>query len=262
MDASRYTNRILHGDCVQLLKTLPTESVDLVLTDPPYFVRYRDRTGRTIANDANPDSVIGAFTDLYRVLRPNSFCISFYGWNSVDAFMRAWRRAGFQPVGHVVWKKDYASSTGFVRARHEQAYLLAKGRPVRPENPIDDVRDWKYTGNVRHPTEKDPSILEPLIRCFSNAGDVVLDPFAGSGSTLIAAVRTGRCYLGIELEHRYCDLIRNRLSDHQQDASRAHCGHVASPNGPDVRQLWEWLHARHHDDLANTVLGLMRTRVN
>lgn len=124
--------------------------------------------------------------------------------------MRAWRRAGFQPVGHVVWKKDYASSTGFVRARHEQAYLLAKGRPVRPENPIDDVRDWKYTGNVRHPTEKDPSILQPLIRCFSNAGDVVLGPFAGSGSTLIAAVRTGRCYLGIELEHRYCDLIRDR----------------------------------------------------
>lgn len=68
MDASRYTNRILHGDCVQLLKTLPTESIDLVLTDPPYFVRYRDRTGRTIANDANPDSVIGAFTDLYLVL--------------------------------------------------------------------------------------------------------------------------------------------------------------------------------------------------
>lgn len=91
-------NRVLEGDCTKLLKILPSESVDLVVTDPPYFVRYRDRAGRTIANDVDPASVIDAFTDVYRVLKPNTFCISFYGWNRVDAFFRAWRRAGFHPV--------------------------------------------------------------------------------------------------------------------------------------------------------------------
>lgn len=143
---------------------------------------------------------------VYRLLKPNTFCISFYGWTKVDAFFNAWRRAGFHPVGHLVWHKGYASSTGFLRATHEQAYVLAKGRPAKPAEPIDDVRQWKYTGNMRHPTEKDVSIVQPLIESFSRPGDVVLDPFAGSGSTLVAAALAGRRYLGIELEAGYCDV--------------------------------------------------------
>lgn len=204
-------NQLLQGDCTKLLKTFPSASVDLIVTDPPYFVNYRDRSGRTIANDADPASVIDAFTDLYRILKPNTFCISFYGWNRVDAFFRSWRHAGFYPVGHLVWHKGYASRSGFLRARHEQAYLLAKGRPEKPAEPIDDVRRWQYTGNVRHPTEKAVSNLQPLIESFSHPDDLVLDPFAGSGSTLVAAVLAGRRYLGIELEQHFCDVARERL---------------------------------------------------
>jgi site-specific DNA-methyltransferase (adenine-specific) len=65
---------------------------------------------------------------------------------------------------------------------------------------------------VRHPTEKDVSILQPLIESFSKPGDLVLDPFAGSGSTLVAAAMAGRCYLGIELERQYCEVARERLA--------------------------------------------------
>ncbi|MFA5911062.1 MAG: DNA methyltransferase [Vicinamibacterales bacterium] len=205
-------NRIINGDCTGVLKTIADESIDFVLTDPPYLVGYRDRSGRTIANDSRPESVLGAFDDVYRVLKPDNFCISFYGWNRVDAFFGAWRRAGFTPVGHMVWRKNYASSTGFLNARHEQAYLLAKGRPAKPARPLDDVQPWEYTGNHSHPTEKAVSILEPLIRTFSRPGDVVLDPFAGSGSTLVAAALSGRRYLGIELESRYCQLAEKRLA--------------------------------------------------
>lgn len=89
-------NQVIHGDCTKVLQTLPSNSVDLVVTDPPYFVRYRDRLGRTIANDSDPESVLGAFVDLYRVLRPNTFCVSFYGWSRVAAFFRAWSEAGFR----------------------------------------------------------------------------------------------------------------------------------------------------------------------
>jgi DNA modification methylase len=204
-------NHILLGDCTQLLKTLPSESIDFVLTDPPYFVKYRDRSGRTIANDTDPGSVLSAFNDVFRVLKADTFCVSFYGWNHVDAFVRAWRRAGFRPVGHLVWHKNYASSAKFLRARHEQAYLLVKGNPAMPVSPLDDVRPWHYTGNSRHPTEKSPEILRPLIECFTEPGDVVLDPFSGSGSTLVAAAMLRRRYLGIELEGRYCAMARDRL---------------------------------------------------
>jgi site-specific DNA-methyltransferase (adenine-specific) len=205
-------NQVIQGDCTQVLQSLPGESIDAVITDPPYFVRYKDRSGRRIANDDNPASVLGAFTDIYRVLRPDSFCVCFYGWNRVDAFVRAWTDAGFQPVGHLVWAKSYASSVRFVEARHEQAYLLAKGRPRKPEAPLADVRPWEYTGNVAHPTEKAVSILQPLVESFAPAGGVVLDPFAGSGSTLVAAALSGRNYVGIELEGKYCQLARRRLA--------------------------------------------------
>lgn len=203
---------VIQGDCTQVLRSFPSESVDLVVTDPPYFVRYKDRSGRTIANDENPSSVLGAFNDLYRVLKPNTLCISFYGWNRIDAFYRAWVEAGFCAVGHLVWHKSYASSRGFLQARHEQAYLLAKGRPVKPMEPIEDVRPWEYTGNTVHPTEKAVSILKPLIESFSPPDGLVLDPFAGSGSTLVAAALAGRGYVGIELEAKYCQLARRRLT--------------------------------------------------
>lgn len=205
-------NRIIQGNCTEILKTLPSASADLVLTDPPYFVRYRDRDGRTIANDTDPASVLGAFDDVYRILKPNRFCVCFYGWSKVNAFFDAWTRAGFKPVGHIVWRKNYASNTGFLKAHHEQAYVLVKGNPAKPESPLEDVQPWEYSGNRIHPTEKAVSILQPLVRSFSQPGDVVLDPFAGSGSSLVAAALAGRSYLGIELETKYCDLARRRLA--------------------------------------------------
>ncbi|MCA1602083.1 MAG: DNA methylase [Acidobacteria bacterium] len=205
-------DRIIQGDCTHILKTLPSESAGLVVTDPPYFVRYKDRSGRTIANDERPESVLGAFSDLYRMLKPDSFCISFYGWNKVDAFFQAWTQAGFRPVGHIVWRKNYASSSGFLKAHHEQAYVLAKGSPAKPASPLEDVQPWEYTGNKFHPTEKAVSILKPLVECFSRPGAVVVDPFSGSGSTLVAAALARRRYLGIELEGKYCDLAGKRLA--------------------------------------------------
>jgi site-specific DNA-methyltransferase (adenine-specific) len=205
-------HHILNGNCIELLPTLPPESIDLVVTDPPYLCRYRDRDGRTLANDDAPDQVLGAFAPIYRALKPNTYCVSFYGWHRIDAFFRAWTEAGFRPVGHLVWHKGYASRRGILNARHEQAYLLAKGQPDKPLRPIDDVLPWEYSGNRHHPTEKTVSVIRPLVEAFSPPGGIVLDPFAGSGSTLVAAALTGRRAVGIELEAKYTDLIQRRLA--------------------------------------------------
>ncbi len=191
------------------------------MTDPPYGVRYTDRHGRTVANDDDLTPVLAAFQDVYRVLKQNTLCISFYGWNHVDAFFRAWRTAGFYPVGHLVWRKSYPSSRGFLESRHEQAYLLAKGRPAKPAAPIADVREWEYSGNRAHPTQKAVSVLRPLIESFSRPGDLVLDPFSGSGSTSVAAAQAGRRFLGIELEPHYCEYARKCLGQHPGRARRS-----------------------------------------
>lgn len=213
-------NQIMQGDCLKILKSFPDRSVDLVVADPPYLVNYRDRSGRTVANDTGDGDFLSAFTDLYRVLRPDSFCVCFYGWNRVDEFFAAWRQAGFRPAGHIVWEKGYTSSTRFLQYRHEQAYLLVKGNPMRPRKPLADVQPWHYSGNRAHPTEKAVGILKPLVESFSKPGEVVLDPFSGSGSTAVAAALLGRRYVGIELEGRYCRHARTRLAGVERYAAK------------------------------------------
>jgi DNA modification methylase len=257
-------NEVLQGDCTRVLRQLPDAHVDLVVTDPPYGVRYQDRFGRTVANDDDPSRILGAFTDLHRVLKPDSLCISFYGWGLVDEFFRAWRQAGFRPVGHIVWVKDYASRARFLRYRHEQAFLLAKGRPAIPSEPLDDIQPWVYSGNTDHPTQKAVRILTPLIEAFTQRGQLVLDPFAGSGSTLVAAAITGRRYLGIELEQKYCALARERLAHIESNPvwPRADVAGVVqeglrAPPAVALGSLFQWLRDREYHSLAGTVRAAM-----
>jgi hypothetical protein len=78
-----------------------------------------------------------------------------------DRLGDAWRAAGFRPVGHIVFRKRYASSVRFLRYEHEAAYLLAKGDVRPPATPIPDVLDWSYTGNRFHPAQKPVEVLKP-----------------------------------------------------------------------------------------------------
>ncbi len=206
-------NKLLNGDCLDVLPKLPAHSVDFVLTDPPYLVNYKDRSGRSIANDLRDEWLEPAFAEVSRVLRPNSLCASFYGWTRVDTFMSAWRRTGLRPVGHIVFAKPYVSNAKFVGYRHESAFLLAKGSPSLPAEPPPDVLPWKYSGNALHPTQKPVSCLVPLIKAFCPGNGVVLDPFAGSGSTCMAALECGRHFVGIELDPTYYAAAHKRLAD-------------------------------------------------
>lgn len=202
------------GDCVDVMAHLPAGSVDFVLTDPPYGVRYRDRQGRRIRNDEQLDWLEPAFRQMYRLLRRDGFCVSFYGWNAGDRFAQAARTAGFRIGGHLIFPKPYASATRFLRYQHEQAFLLVKGRPPPPAHaPSDVITGWRYSGNRLHPTQKPVEVLLPLIEAFSPPGGVVLDPFCGAGSTLVAATTVQRRFIGIELAPEHHDTARARLCD-------------------------------------------------
>src|SRR5438270_12315695 len=87
-----------------------------------------------------------AFAQMHRLLKSAAFCVSFSGWNKADLFIDAWRSAGFRIGGHLVFRKRYPSSTRFLRYQHEQAYLLVKGEPAAPAQPIPDVIEFPYTG--------------------------------------------------------------------------------------------------------------------
>lgn len=204
-------NTVLHGDCVPVMAGLPAASVDFVLTDPPYVCGYRDRSGRTIANDTSSDWLEPAFREIYRLMKPDTLCISFYGWTATEAFLAAWTAAGFRRVGHMAFCKPYASRSRLFRSMHECAYVLAKGNPPLPERPASDVSGWVYTGNKLHPTQKPVEVLESLVHTYCPENGLVLDPFCGSGSTLVAASTSGRRYLGIELDAAHARAARKRL---------------------------------------------------
>lgn len=210
--AARTTGRLLLGDCVEVLPRFPEECVDFVLTDPPYLVNFRDRQGRTLQGDADHRWVGPAFGQIHRAMKPDSLCLSFFGWTHVETFIEAWKRAGLRPVGHIVFVKPYASGANFVARRHEQAMLLAKGRPTLPVSAPADVMPWgRYTGNKLHPTQKPVDLLRRLIRAFTRLGDIVLDPFCGSASTLVAAELEGRRAVGIEKDPAVYRVARQRL---------------------------------------------------
>ncbi|EED1398342.1 class I SAM-dependent methyltransferase [Escherichia coli] len=156
------------------------------LTDPPYLVGFRDRSGCTIAGDVNDDWLQPASNEMYRVLKKEALMVSFYGWHRIDRFMAAWKRAGFSVGGHLVFTKNYTSKSAYVAYRHECAYILAKGSPARPRKPLPDVLGWKYSGNRHHPTEKPVTSLQPLIESFTHPNAIVLDPSAGTGAILRA----------------------------------------------------------------------------
>ena len=210
---SLFSRNVIHqGDCIAVMRQMPARSVDFILTDPPYLVRYQSRDGRRIMNDDNRSWLAPAAREMYRVLKSDSLCVSFYGWTQTDRFMAAWRAAGFRIVGHIVFRKKYASASRFVSYTHESAYVLAKGQPALPENPPADVIDFPYTGNKLHPTQKPVAILKPLIEAFCPRDGLVLDPFCGSGSTLIAACEADRDYVGIELDRAYHRIAARRLA--------------------------------------------------
>lgn len=208
---NQFLNTIMQGDCINVMRDMPANSVDFILTDPPYLVNYRDRDGRAIQNDANADWLKPAMREAYRVLKMNRVAIMFYGWTKVDEFFTAWKAAGFQPVGHIVFRKTYSSKRRFFSYQHEQAYLLAKGRPPLPKQPLADVMDMPYSGNKLHPTQKPVEALAPLVHSFTLPGELVLDPFGGSGSSCAAALLAGRKYVGIELDAEYFHHASARL---------------------------------------------------
>jgi len=206
-----FLNRVIHGDCVTVLPRLPDESIDLVVTDPPYLVNYRPRDGRRCDGDNTDYWLVPTFRELHRVLKPDSFCASFYGWPWIDRFMTAWKGCGFRPVSHLVWVKSHCSRSGYTDGFHEAGFLLAKGRPPKPEIPLRDVLPWEYTGNRYHPNEKPVIAIRPLIETYSKPGAIVLDPFGGSGTTALAAKAANRNFVVIEKTWEHAQVARQRI---------------------------------------------------
>lgn len=224
---------IYHGDCREVLRHLPADSVDAVLTDPPYLVSYRGRWGSewgVIEGDTEPGWIAPAFVEIWRVLKPDSLCFSFYGWPHADTFLGAWKLIGFRPVSQVVCVKDVMGLGHYTRSQHESAYLLAKGNPRRRGTALSDVFGWERDVPLLHPNQKPLGTIRRLTLAYTVEDSLIVDPFMGSGTTLVAARSLQRRAIGIEIEERYCEVAARRLAQEHFDFGPA-------PSSPEQLEL-------------------------
>lgn len=287
-------NTIYHQDCITGMRDLPSDSVDCILTDPPY--KYLKNQKLEVDFDE-----VEFFTQAKRVLKKNGFIVlfgrgtSFYRWNTMLADL------GFTFKEEIVWDKSYCTSPLMALSRvHETVSIHTKGKGVinRVKVPylemkghdidaiVTDIKRLKTTfkntksldavleyleNNVRdmynkapthknrtctrgdfmgadrtesifrgieqgmnektiirqarehydtiHPTQKPVRLLERLLALVTKRGDLVLDPFSGSGSTAVACINAGREFVGYEIDSEYHSLSAKRIQLHAQQLS-------------------------------------------
>ena len=211
---------IYHGDCREILPTLAAGSVDLVLTDPPYGdVTHEGARGgngtRTLVDFASTTSA--DLTDFLERLSPicRRWFVATMEWRHISDMERrppeGWRFVRFgiwvKPNGAPQFTGD-RPATGW-----EGVAILHKDGGRMAWNGGGHHAVWtanKIEGD--HPTQKPLPLVSKWVGLFSDPGDLVFDPFMGSGTTLRAAKNMGRRAIGIELEERYCEIAARRLS--------------------------------------------------
>lgn len=208
------------GDCLEVLRRMPDSSVDAVITDPPYNSRTHTGAMRFDTASGKPGKLEIPFshltnmeflTECLRVSR--GWVIAFCSMEQIGHYQlmadKAWIRAGF-------WRRSNATPqfTGDRPAVAGDAVAIMH-RPGRKRwNGGGSAAYWEHASEQRnriHPTQKPVPLMAELIEQFTQPGDVVLDPFNGSGTTGVAAIKLGRRYAGIEMSVEYADAARRRL---------------------------------------------------
>jgi site-specific DNA-methyltransferase (adenine-specific) len=198
-----YLNKIILGDSRELLKSFPDKSVDLIITDPPYGMSFQsnyrqDKYDKIEGDDTFP---LWMFDEFDRIAR-NAVYI-FCRWDNLIEVP--------PPKSVLAWVKNNWSM-GDLKHEHGRQWEACCFYPKEGHEfvkRIPDVIHADRTGNSLHPTEKPVALLETIIA--ANVGQTILDPFAGSGSTLLAAKNLGRDFIGIEFSEKYVEIIKERL---------------------------------------------------
>ena len=208
---------LMQGDCLERMKEIPDGSVDMILTDPPYGMSFqsnhRKQKHSSIKNDSCLYWLDDFAKDCYRVASDNSAHYVFCSFHHVDKFKQAFERH-FKLKNILIWKKNN-TSMGDLKAdfapKYEMILFLQKGRRFINGKRDCNIIEFSRTGNKLHPTQKPVDMLEYLAEKFSGKGQLICDPFMGSGSTGVACKNTGRKFIGIELDDSYFNIAKERI---------------------------------------------------
>ena len=248
---SKFSNKLYNGDCLKLLKQIPDKSFDLVFADPPYNLQIGEKLTRPDSSKVNgvndkwdrfkdfmhyDNFCLEWLTECKRILKDNGSIWVIGSYHNIFRLGYHLQNLGYWILNDVIWRKNNPMpnfrGTRFTNA-HETLIWASKNKDSKYTFNYQSIKclnddlqmrsDWmlpicngkerlKKNGKKIHSTQKPESLLHRIILATTNKGDIVFDPFLGTGTTVVVSKKLGRNYCGIEKNKRYFDAALERVA--------------------------------------------------
>ena len=210
-------NKVFNEDCFKGIKKIKDNSIDMLLTDIPFGMKFqsnhRKKKHLKIKNDDNIDWFSEWFKDINRICKDDAHLYIFCSHHNIDVFKSEIQK--YRKVKNIlIWEKNnigMGDLYGDYAPKYEMILFCSNGSKKLNGGRDANIIKANRTQNNLHATEKPVDLMEFFIQKSSNENDIILDTFAGSGSTLVAAKNTKRNFIGFEIEKKYYETISKRL---------------------------------------------------
>ena len=230
------------------MKDIPDNKIDLVVTDPPFAINFKakkanyNRTASRVLSGYNEitkenyyEFTLNWMSQCFRILKESGGMYVFSGWNNLADILNAIEEIGFITVNHIIWKYQFGvvTSRKFVTSHYHCLYICKndkkrkffpyerfgkeeknnQGRSLHYKDKEDvwEIKREYWTGDEKTPTKLPAEIIKKILQYSSEEGDLVFDPFLGSGQTAVVSKLLKRNYIGFEIVKEYFDFISKRL---------------------------------------------------
>lgn len=227
--------RLYKGDCVEVMSSLPSGSVDLIVTDPPYKLTSRgssgtmsgywaeDKAKKGFVFDNNATDIADYIDSFYRILKDGTHCYIMCNQLNLPHFLDVIGKSEFKYIKCLIWDKCNKICGKYYMNCFEYIIMLRKGRE-RTVNDcgmpdilrVPNIKTHDREGRNIHDSEKPVRLMQVLIEQSTNEGEVVFEPFMGSGTTGVASVQTRRDFIGVEIDDKYFQIAERRINDEQK----------------------------------------------
>jgi len=237
--------KLIQGDCLDVMKKIPNESIDLIITDPPYKTTPYGSAGNSggmFRQSMTKKGMIFAFNDIdckyyapefYRVLKDGSHCYvmtnhvnlihmlsTFTDLRTDEEIESGVKPYGFHFIKSLIWDKGNKIMGRFYMSQFEYILFFRKGKGVQINNcgtsdilSIPNKKQKGEDGKNLHDTEKPVELMKILVENSSKENGIVLDPFMGIGATGVAALNSNRSFIGVELDEKYFNIAKERIEN-------------------------------------------------
>ncbi len=241
-------NKVYNQDCIDGMKVIPDGKIDLIVTDPPFAINFKakkanyNRTASRVLSGYNEitkenyyEFTLNWMSQCFRILKESGGMYVFSGWNNLADILNAIEEIGFITVNHIIWKYQFGVVTNrkFVTSHYHCLYICKndkkrkffpyerfgkeeknnQGRSLHYKDKEDvwEIKREYWTGDEKTPTKLPAEIIKKILQYSSEEGDLVFDPFLGSGQTAVVSKLLKRNYIGFEIVKEYFDFISKRL---------------------------------------------------